>query len=310
MKLTNDSVVIITGASAGIGRALAKGLAEQGVRLALFARREELLEKLRDELETSGSEVLICRCDVTVRDEFQSAVEYVLEHYGQLDVLINNAGRGHFGYIESTPDEHIEEMFRVNTYSLWYGTSAALKYMRPHGRGHIINIASMAGVMGFPGNAAYVAAKHAMVGFTRALRTELAGTGVEASVVIAGSVETDWAQETEGRPIEELFAYETRRGIEIAEEDGRELPKRLPLLQPEDLVQPILALVAEPVPELYTHEGARELIMEYRENQREVETLYEPFYIANREGYELLQEGKSLPVDEDEAEEESGDEDI
>jgi NAD(P)-dependent dehydrogenase (short-subunit alcohol dehydrogenase family) len=227
-------------------------------------------------------------CDVTIRAEFEGAVERTIEQFGRLDVLVNNAGRGHFAYIEETPDDQIESIFRVNVFSLWYGTAAALRHMRSRGSGHIINMSSMAGKIGYPANAVYVAAKHATVGFTRALRAELAGTGIEATVICPAGTLTEWATVTEGGPMLDLFEYEERRGSEIARERGIPPPPSVPLLDPDSVAEAIAHVIEHPVPELYTHPGSRELALDFERDQRATELLLEPYWLANREGYEKV----------------------
>lgn len=286
MEITNETVCLVTGASSGIGRAVALRLAMRGARIGLVARRREQLQETARMAGELGGSTLVLPCDVTVRTEFESAVEQVISHYGQLDVLINNAGRGHFAYIEDTPEEHIENIFKVNVFSLWYGTAPALRHMRRRNTGHIVNIASMAGRIGFPANGAYVAAKHAVVGFNRALRAELAGTGIDATVVLPGGVMTDWAEVTEGGSMLELFAYEARRGAEIAQETGITLPPSMPVLEPDALAEMIVSAILDPVPELYTHPGSLDLVRGYDNDQKEMEKKLSPYWLANREKYD------------------------
>lgn len=286
-----DISVLITGASAGIGKALALNLAQRGVRLGLLARRKELLEEVAAQAQDAGaSQVLSLPCDVTDRAAFQAAAQTAIETFGALDVLVNNAGNGHFGYIEDTPEEHIESVFKVNVFALWHGTAAVLPSMKSRGKGHIITVSSLAGMFPFPADAAYVAAKHAAVGFNRALRSELAGTGVEASVVLPAGVMTDWAAVTEGGPILPLFEYEGRRGAEIAAEQGVTLPEMPTLLSAEDVAGQIVELIEHPQPELFTHPRAATLVREYRENVAAMEEKLKPLWLANREGYQKMKE--------------------
>lgn len=290
MEITNETVCLVTGASSGIGRALALRLAMRGARIGLVARRREQLQETARMANDLGGSTLVLPCDVTVRKEFEAAVEEVVSRYNKLDVLINNAGRGHFAYIEDTPEEHIENIFRVNVFSLWYGTAPALRHMRRRDTGHIVNISSMAGRIGFPANGAYVAAKHAVVGFNRALRAELAGTGIEATVVLPGGVMTDWAEVTEGGSMLELFAYEAQRGTEIARETDTTLPPAMPVLEADDVAEMIIGAIVDPVPELYTHPGSLDLVGGYENNQKEMESRLTPYWLANREKY-MEQEG-------------------
>ena len=279
-------VILITGASSGIGRALALQLAQSGARLAIVARRAELLAEVASEIEATGGTALPLVCDVTMQDQCEAAVAETIARFGELHVLVNNAGRGNNAYIHDTPNNQLESIFRVNVFSLWYGTAAALRHMVPLGRGQIINVASVAGKIGFPGNAAYVAAKHATVGFTRALRAELAGTGVIATTIIAAGTLTDWATVAEGGPMLELFNYERERGGQLAEQMGRTLPPAIPLLTADCVASEIANAIGNPAPELYTHPGLRDWVLEYETNQESAEQKLEPFWLANREGYE------------------------
>jgi short-subunit dehydrogenase len=290
MQINHKTVVTITGASSGIGRALALELAARGARLGLIARREHLLEEVAAEVRSRGGDAVVLPCDVTSRAEFEQAIERTIERFGHLDVLVNNAGRGQYAYIEETPDEQIENIFRVNVFSLWYGTSAALRHMHQRGSGHIINMSSMAGKLGYPANAVYVAAKHAVVGFTRALRAELAGTGIAATVVCPSGTLTDWATVTEGGPMLDLFDYERRRGEEIADELERESPPSVSLLTPEEVARTIIETIEHPVPEVFTHPGAREFALQFEQNQEATELLLEPYWMANREGHRKRQQ--------------------
>jgi short-subunit dehydrogenase len=284
MEITEELVVLVTGASSGIGEALVRELARRGARVALVARRAERLREIAAEITGTGGRALAIECDVTDREAFERAIEETIARFGALDVLVNNAGRGQNAYIEDTPDEQIKEIFALNVFSLWYGVSAALRHMRPRGRGHIITISSIAGKIGYPGNAVYVAAKHAAVGFTRALRAELAGSGIEATVVIPAGTLTAWAEVTAGGPMTELFAYEAERGAEIAAERGI-TPPSLPLLSPIEVALKIIGAIERPVAELHTHPGSRELTLEYERDQHGAEARMEPSWLANREGY-------------------------
>ena len=290
MKITNETVVIITGASSGIGKELALELARKGARLGLLARRADKLNEVAWEgMREGATDVRAIPCDITNRTAYAEALKEIMEAFGRVDVLVNNAGVGHIGYVEDTPDEHIESVFSVNVFALWYGASTVLPYMKEQQSGQIITISSLAGVMPFPANAAYVAAKHAAVGFTRALRSELAGTGVEAMVVLPAGTMTDWSSVTEGGPILPLFEYEGKRGAELADELEIETPEMPPLLSAKEVAAQLVELIEHPIPEHYTHAGSRELAEEYRTNQLKLEHQLQPFWLANREGYLQLQ---------------------
>ena len=284
MTLDKTTVALVTGASSGIGRALALELARLGLHIAIVARRKDRLIELADEITQLGGRPLVLQCDVTLRKEFKTAVERCIETFGRLDVLVNNAGRGHFDYIEETPDERIESIFRLNVFALWYGTSVALPTMRSQGSGLIVNIASMAGKIGYPANAAYVAAKHAAVGFTRALRAELAGSGVDAMVVVPGGVDTDWVTSVEGGDaMLELFAKEREHSPEIARSLGIDPWPPLPRLTPDEVARTIIASFSNPPPELHTHIGSRELALAWEENQTAAEQRMLPIWKAGKD---------------------------
>lgn len=289
MQITDTTVVVITGASSGIGRELAIQLAGHNAALALLARRTELLESVAGEAREAGaSAVLPVGCDVADRSSFQRAVEEILEKFGRVDVLIHNAGSGHFAYLEETPEEHLEKVFGVNVFALWHGTIPILPHMRARRSGHIITVSSFAGAFPFPANAAYVAAKHAAVGFSRALRAELAGSGIDVSVVLPAGTATDWASVTEGGPMLPLFEYEGKRSGEIATERNIDLPQMPTLLPASEVARQIVALIEGPQPELYTHPDTHDLACRYLENPQEMGERLEPFWLASREGYEKI----------------------
>lgn len=280
-------VIVVTGASAGIGRELVLQAADRyGAKIGLVARGKEDLEVVAAEARERGAaEALVMPCDVADRDAFTATLREVIDRLGLPDVMVNNAGFGNRGFIEDTPPEHIEQVFGVNVYALWHAASVLLRPMIERGSGQIITVSSIAGVIPFPGNAAYVAAKHAAVGFSDALRAELVGTGVEASVVLPGGVMTGWAENTVGGSLLPLFEYEGRRGAEIAEEEGIE-PLELPdLLSPEVAAARILELIDHPQPVLTTHDRTAEVVALYHNDRPEFERRLAPAWRAHREGY-------------------------
>jgi short-subunit dehydrogenase len=288
--MLTGKVVLITGASSGIGAALAHRLAAEGASLALAARREQNLEEVAANIrrDHDRTEVLVIRCDVEKREQAEDSVLNACKHFGRLDILVNNAGRGHFAQIEDTTDAVIRSMFEVNVYPLWYTTRPALRQMKKQGSGHIINIASMAGKVGFPFNSAYVAAKHAVVGFTRALRLELAESGIHATVVCPAGVTTDWASTTEGAPIRELFSAAGPIIRKISEERALPLPSVEGVLSPETVADRIVECMYHPVAEVYTHRGAREFALLAAQNPEEAERRQLPVVLGEREAYRRL----------------------
>lgn len=282
-------VAVITGASSGIGAALAHRLAREGVNVVLAARRRERLEQVASRARAEAqfsAKVVAVGCDVTEHPQAEQLIATAVREFGKLDILVNNAGRGHLASIEDTTDEVIQSMFAVNVFSLWYTTRPALRQMRHQGSGHIINLASMAGKIGFPFNSAYVAAKHAVVGFTHALRLELAETGIHASVVIPAGVVTEWASVTEGGPMLPLFSAAAPVIKKIAEERGVSLPPIEGVLTAEAIVDKIVACLQHPVAEVYTHRGSHEFVVLSARDHEQAERHQIPVVVGERTVYE------------------------
>jgi short-subunit dehydrogenase len=290
---SSHPVALITGASSGIGASLARLLAREGMAVVLAARRKENLRSLAAEITAAGGTALPVQCDVTVREDAEQLVQDALDAYGRLDVLVNNAGRGHMSSVEDTTDEIIESMFAVNVFPLWYTARVALPVMRKQGSGHIITVASMAGKVGYPYNSAYVAAKHAAVGFTHALRQELAETGIHAGVVCPAGVLTEWALVTEGQSMKEFFAESGPAIKRIAEERGLSLPKVEGVVHPDVVAQKILECIRHPVPEVYTHSGSREFVELAGRDREGAEKLLLAVVLGEREVYERLRGGRT-----------------
>jgi short-subunit dehydrogenase len=183
-------------------------------------------------------------------------------------------------------------MFAVNVFSLWHTTRPVLRHMKSRGSGHIVNIASIAGKIGLPYNSAYVAAKHAVVGFTHALRTELMETGVHATVVCPAGVLTDWAAATEGGPILELFSKSGPAIRSVARERNLPLPPIQGVISPEAVAEKIVTCLHHPVAELYTHEGSHAFSMMAAGNREEAERHQLAVALGERMVYEQLR-GKS-----------------
>jgi short-subunit dehydrogenase len=176
-------VVVITGASEGIGRALALALAPERPRLVLAARNAERLADLAAEARGLGADCLVVPGDLAERAACEQLVAAALEHYGRIDVLVANAGITMWSRFDELADLGIfERLMRVNYHSAVWLTHAALPALKAS-RGRIVAVASVAGLTGVPERTGYAASKHAMVGFFDSLRIELAGTGVSVTVV-------------------------------------------------------------------------------------------------------------------------------
>lgn len=289
---------VITGGSSGVGRALALLMAEAGMNVVLTGRRGVELRKTADLVQAGGGRVTLCPGDITRRPEAEAAIQTCIDQYGTIDILVNNAGRGHFGSVEDTTDEMIEHMFALNVFALWYTTRPALKEMKRKGSGHIINIASMAGKIGYPYNSAYVAAKHACVGFTHALRAELVETGIHASVVCPAGVLTDWASVTEGRPMLPFFSESGPAVKRIARERGTGFPPIEGLIQPERVARRILDCIRNPVAEVYSHEGSEEFVKLMATDREKAERYQLSVILGEREIYERQARERTRPAPE------------
>jgi short-subunit dehydrogenase len=189
VKIQPGMTAIVTGASRGIGRALARELASRGVRVGLLARDRETLEKTAETL--AGEDHIVLAADVGKRRELERAIERFAKRAEGIDILAANAGIAHYGRFADTEVELAEEMVKVNVLGTIYAVHAALPHLIERGRGHIVVTSSGAGLRAFPEAAVYGATKAADRGFAEALRHELAGTGVSVTTVYPGEVATD-----------------------------------------------------------------------------------------------------------------------
>lgn len=286
--MSTQKVAVITGASSGIGASLATMLAADGYAVVIAARRTDRLHRTAEGVRAAGGTALVVPCDITQRNQAEALIHTTVRTFGHIDVLINNAGQGHFASIEDTSDQTIERMFAVNVFPLWYTTRPALGYMKPRRSGHIINIASIAGKLGYPYNSAYVAAKHAVVGFTHALRLELVETGVEATVVCPAGVATEWATSTEGGPILPIFSEAGPIIKKIAAERGISLPQVQGVMSAEEVALAIVRCIAYPVAELYTHAGSYEFAVLAARNREQAEQHQLPVALGERVVYDRI----------------------
>jgi short-subunit dehydrogenase len=191
-KGLHGRVAIITGASSGIGRETALAFARAGVQTALAARREDKLEEVAQTINALGGETLVVPTDISQPAQVQHLVQATLDRFGRIDVLVNNAGFGLLASVEETSIEDMQRIMEVNFMGAFYAMKAVLPVMRQQGRGHIINVASIVGKRAVPYSGAYCATKFALVGFSETLRIELAGSGIDVSVVCPIWTETEF----------------------------------------------------------------------------------------------------------------------
>jgi NADP-dependent 3-hydroxy acid dehydrogenase YdfG len=201
-------VAIITGASKGIGKAIALKYAANGMKVVLAARDDVSLNKVKIEIDQNGSgEALVIKTDVTNEDQIKTLVQSTLDQFGQIDILVNNAGVGGFKRADKFTLKDYNWMFDVNVKGVFLVTKYVVPHMISRESGSIINIASVAGKNGFKSGTLYSATKHAVVGYTWSLREDLKEYRIAVSVVCPGSVVTrfggsakekvKWAMEAE-----------------------------------------------------------------------------------------------------------------
>lgn len=181
---------LVTGGSRGIGAATAEALAAEGVRVAITARNEAQVVETAAALREKGHEVIAFRCDVTLPMEVRDATLSATEAFGQVDILVNNAGAATSNPLARVTMEEWNHIMAVNATGTFLCTQALLRGMVERHWGRVVNVASVAGLEGGRFLSAYSAAKHAVVGFTRAVAHEVAGTGVTVNAVCPGYVDT------------------------------------------------------------------------------------------------------------------------
>ncbi|HEY9668366.1 MAG TPA: SDR family NAD(P)-dependent oxidoreductase, partial [Coleofasciculaceae cyanobacterium] len=177
----------ITGCSSGFGRALTEAVLEHGDSVVATARQPQRLEDLAIQF---GNRILILPLDVTQSTDIQVAVQQAINTFGQIDVLVNNAGYGMFGAVEEVNDQDVRRQFETNVYGALNVTRAVLPHLRRQRSGHILNISSSGGFVGFAGAGIYCASKFALEGWSEALAKEVATLGIRVTIVEPGAFRT------------------------------------------------------------------------------------------------------------------------
>lgn len=190
-----DKVAIVTGASAGIGRATAVALAKEGACLALASRNSEALSALAEELKAAGRQVLVIPTDVTQREQVEGLVQKVIAQWGRVDILVSNAGEYIRAPIIELDPATIQHSLDVNFFGGVYCAKAVLPHMLTQKSGHIVFVTSMDGKIGLPPDAPYVSAKFALTGFCEVLRQEVRESGISVTNVLPGRVDTVMIEE-------------------------------------------------------------------------------------------------------------------
>ncbi len=206
-----QKIWFITGCSRGFGREWAIAALERGDKVAATARDTTTLDDL---VSKYGEAVLPLQLDVTDREADFAAVAAAHEHFGRLDIVVNNAGYGQFGFIEELSEQEFRDQIETNVFGAMWVTQAALPFLREQGSGHILQVSSIGGISAFPNIGAYHASKWALEGFSQALAQEVAGFGIHVTLIEPGGFATDWAGAS-AKHTTPLPAYdETRRQAE------------------------------------------------------------------------------------------------
>jgi NADP-dependent 3-hydroxy acid dehydrogenase YdfG len=219
------TVCVITGASAGIGRACALALAGEGASLVLTARRKSRLDELIEQIQSAGSRAVAVIGDAREEETARRTIATAREHFGTLNILINNTGVGNYKQLVDTSAEEYDEMMDTNVRSTFLFTRHAVPLMIEQRSGTILIISSMAGIYGFAGEAVYCATKFAQVGFAQALDKELRPHGIKVGVICPGGVKTE-------------FALGKGRTAESVAQSG--------MLDPEDVAGAVLLVCTQP----------------------------------------------------------------
>lgn len=238
-------VAVITGASSGIGEATAEAFSRAGMAVVLGARRAERLQELVERLRSGGGRARGLATDVCEPDAVRRLVQAAVEDFGRLDLLVNNAGLGYFGAVESTPVEEARRLFEVNFFGTLHGVQAAVPVMRQQGRGHIISVASVVGKRATPGSGLYAASKFAQAALSEALRLEVAAAGIQVSVVYPVSTTTEFFAVAGARsPLQFTPAGPTYSAAQVAAVILRCVRRPRPEVMVFPLTRPLIVLNA------------------------------------------------------------------
>jgi len=202
--MLEDKVALITGGGTGIGKAVAFSLAKNGAKVAIASRNRSHLEIAAAEFDALGLPNVTLQMDVTKKDTVKLGVDKVVAKWGAIQILVNNAGISGLSLIDDPDDSKWYKIVDTNLNGMYLVTKEALKHMRDHSGGRVINISSVLGKFGVPGYTAYCTTKHGMIGFTRALALEVVSRGITVNTICPGWVDTEMA--TQG--INETAAFQ------------------------------------------------------------------------------------------------------
>jgi short-subunit dehydrogenase len=235
-------VAIITGASSGIGAAAARAFAAQGIIVVIAARRRDRLDRLVGEIAARGGTALAVTTDVTSDDDVQNLIDTTLEHFKRIDIVICNAGAGHYGSLEQTTPDAMARLMDLNFMGTFLVARAAMPYLKRQAAAHLQIMSSIVGQRGLAYGGAYAATKFAQVGLAESLRAELLGTNVHVSVICPVSTETEFRD-----------AMEREQGFAVSGHGPR---------QSADLVaRAMVRCLKHPRAEVYPHRLSRALVI-------------------------------------------------
>ncbi len=278
--------ILITGASSGIGAALAFLLATPNNTLMLIARRADRLATVTADATAKGAVVHQVLADLEHESECLRVAEIAQGSMSHVDWVIHNAGRGHYSAVQHTTTQTWRTMFALNVDAPFFLTRALLPGMLDRNSGHHVYVSSMAGKIGYPYNAAYVAAKHALVGFVAGLRAELLHTNVLATVVCPSGVASEWGGVTDGGSINDLYAAAIPKSRAIAKEQGLRLAPLKKLISSESAALIIADVLHHGRSnDVYTHEGTMELAVQANTARTDQEEHHRALWLAMAEVY-------------------------
>lgn len=231
MARLDGKVVVVTGASSGIGEATVRALTTEGAAVVAGARRKERLDGLVEEVGRGGGKVIAVECDVTDEEQAHDLVKKAVDEFGHIDILVNNAGVMLLSEVGKGLSDQWHQMFQVNVMGLLYVTDAAIEHMKEQGSGHIVNISSVAGrKVTRASSGVYAGSKHAVVAISEGLRQELLENNIRVTVVEPGAVATELTDH-------------------ITDEDAREAVSslhELDILHSEDIANAIVYAASQP----------------------------------------------------------------
>ena len=249
--MIKDKVVIITGASSGIGYATALSLAKERAKLVVGARRTDRLESLVKAIEENNGEILAQKLDVTKKSDCDDLVNSAIKKWGKVDVLVNNAGLMPLSFVKNLKVDEWDQMIDVNIKGVLYCTAAVLPHMRETKSGHIINISSVAGRIVFPAGSVYCATKHAVTAFSEGLRQELSPrNNIRVTTIEPGVVATELTNTITDESLEKFV----------------ESSKKMEALKAEDIASAIIFAINAP-----NHVSVNEILVRPTTHDRESE---------------------------------------